>query len=95
MTTKRAALAIPAVPGKGGTTSIIIDGADLTNACRALTLRSQVGHITTLTLDLLLLEGIEVDGETITVIPTATRDALIALGWTPPGEAGDEQRDVR
>ena len=61
-----------------------VNGVDVAPGCRGYTLRAEVGEMPTLTLDLPLLEGAEVDGDVQVLIPEATRQTLIALGWTPP-----------
>lgn len=66
------------------TSVITVDGVPLTGVRRA-TFVTEVGHLPTLTLDLLLHEA-EVDGETVVTVPPATAATLIALGWTPPGQ---------
>lgn len=63
---------------------IKIDGVDLSHATRGVRLTSQVGSLTELELDLVVLT--EVTADVRVAIPQATRDALTELGWTPPEE---------
>ena len=80
-------LAITAqAPGERST--ITIDGHDISNALTGLTLEIGVGKVPTATLDLLLIDTTEYqDAETRILIPEATRDTLVALGWTPPEQS--------
>lgn len=66
-------------PGSG---VIALDGEAL-NGVRGLDLSATAGEIPSLTVELLVNE-VEVDGEMTVTVPDATREALIALGWTPP-----------
>lgn len=66
-------------PGSG---VIALDGEAL-NGVRGLDLSAAAGEIPSLTVELLVNE-VEVDGEMTVAVPDATREALIALGWTPP-----------
>jgi len=52
---------------------------------RKLVLDAGVGVRPRLTVELLVHE-IEVDGKTEVTVPVKTREALVALGWTPPPE---------
>jgi hypothetical protein len=65
-----------------------VDGQDVANGLRGYTLRSKAGHMPTLELDLRVFDT-EVDGEARVVVPAGTREALIKLGWTPPGGSAD------
>lgn len=70
--------------------SIVVDGQDLANVTRAFTLRSRVGDIPVLTVELQLVAGAELDAAGVVVsLGPETRAALIALGWTPPAEPVD------
>ena len=71
-----------------GASQIVVDGKDLANGCRAIQLNGEAADLPKLTLDLLLSE-ITFDGQVRAWIPDGTREALIALGWTPPAEDGD------
>jgi hypothetical protein len=70
-----------------GTAEVLLNGQDIANALTGLTLDMGVGKVPTATLDLLLIDTTKVqDAETRIFIPDATREALLALGWTPPTE---------
>lgn len=71
-------------PGHG---RIVLDGHDVSGAVRGFQITAGVGDITRLVLDLNVLDVTRLDSEqTEIMIPDATRDALIALGWTPPAQ---------
>lgn len=74
--------------GTDGNEVIRLDDARIEHAVRGLTLYAEVGEPTRLHLDLLLRDGVHLDGDVTVTVPSATRDALIALGWTPPPDAG-------
>lgn len=67
----------------GANSTIEVGGHDLSKAVRALAVTAEVGQVPALSLDLVICDG-EVEGEVVVTIPEATRDALVALGWTPP-----------
>lgn len=65
---------------------IALDGHDVSSAVRGFRITA-IGEVTRLELDLNVLDVTRIDSEqTEIVIPDATREALIALGWTPPVE---------
>jgi hypothetical protein len=72
--------------GTPGDTTVRVDGHELTDAVRALSIDAVAGARARLTLDL-LVHPIEVDGEMTVGLPGQTYAALIALGWTPPATA--------
>lgn len=78
-----------------GTAEILLNGQDIASALTDLTLTMGVGKVPTATLDLLLIDTTQIqDAETRILIPDATRDLLVTLGWTPPGEkAAPEPED--
>lgn len=80
MAAQKANLALTAV---GGT--VEVDGHDVTRGVQGLTLTAKAGHRPTLTLDMLVNE-VELDGETTVTVPEQTAQALTALGWTAPGD---------
>lgn len=69
---------------QGWNSTIEVDGHDISAAARAFRLDADVHGIPQLVVDLVVLESSTVSGEATVVIPEATREALIALGWTPP-----------
>lgn len=78
-----------AATGYGST--VTLDGQDISHALTGLTLNLGVGRASIATLDLLLIDITEVkDAQTRILVPDATRDALTALGWTPPADPRDE-----
>lgn len=68
-------------PGGFGS-EIEVDGQRIPHV-RSVHLDAKVMELPSLTLDLLLHE-VEIDGVMNVTVPDETRDALIALGWTPP-----------
>lgn len=68
---------------------VILDGADIANGIDGLTITMHAGQPTSVELSIPIIDVTEVqDAETRILVPDATRDALIALGWTPPTEEG-------
>lgn len=74
------------VSGHGRDGRVVLDGHDVTNGVRGFVLRAGVDCVTELELDVVAADGATFDGEVRLVIPESTRDALVALGWTPPEE---------
>lgn len=69
--------------GLGG--RVVVNGMDISSTVRGLKWESEVGSVPRMTLDLRLFDVTTVGSpETEIFLPTETRDALIALGWTPP-----------
>jgi ABC-type phosphate transport system permease subunit len=64
---------------------LALDDKELSNAVNGFTLTSQAGQASVLELDIVPYLT-TVTAEVTVTIPAATREALIALGWTPPGE---------
>lgn len=71
--------------GSDGAAAVEVNGVNVANAVRSLNLHARPRE-QELTLHLHVDETV-VDGEATVVVPQATRDALVALGWTPPEEA--------
>lgn len=70
-----------------GRGTVEVGGVDLARAVQGLNLSAEAGSPPVLTLDLRLIELSQFESdETVIHIPAATRDALVALGWTPPAE---------
>lgn len=70
-----------------GRGTVEVGGVDVTRAVQGLVLSAEDGSMPVLTLDLRLVELSQLESnETVVHIPTATHEALVALGWTPPEE---------
>lgn len=68
-----------------GIGTIMVDGQNIANGCVGMALDLEPNRIPRIQLDLRIYEHAElVLADPIITIPDATRDALIALGWTPP-----------
>lgn len=64
---------------------LVIGGQDISAAVRAFVVRGGVHELPTLELDLLVHDVTRLgSAEMEILVSDATRDALIALGWTPP-----------
>ena len=68
-----------------GCGKIEIDGHDVADTVHGLTLKSEVGHVPQLVLDLVIHTG-DIDGQAHVNIPADTAAALVDLGWTPPDD---------
>lgn len=67
---------------------VLVDGTDLADACRGYTLRATVNEVPQLTLELDVVDqAAAVSGEAVVDVSDATRQLLVELGWTPPGQA--------
>ncbi|MBB4700098.1 hypothetical protein [Sphaerisporangium siamense] len=66
---------------------IEVDGKNA-KGIRGFTVQGTVNDWPTATLDVILFEA-EIDGKAYVDVPEKTRDTLIALGWTPPGEPSE------
>jgi hypothetical protein len=71
-----------------GRGEILVDGEPL-RGVTGFELRGNVGQTERLTVDLLMLQGAEVETEATVTIPDKTRDSLVRLGWTPPPNDAD------
>jgi hypothetical protein len=66
--------------------TIEINGRDIGPAVRAVTVHAKAGHLTVVELDLLVGAATRADlADVLVTVPPAVHDALVALGWTPPG----------
>lgn len=66
---------------------VSIDGHDISNAVRSIRFDGEAGMRPRVTLDLHIRDVTTVSSkDTELLIPDATREALITLGWTPPTE---------
>lgn len=68
----------------GHNTVTEVDGHDVSAAVRRVTVVMAANDINTVELDLVVFDGVEIDGKAKVALPAATRAALVALGWTPP-----------
>lgn len=67
--------------GKG---TIEVDGNDLSSSARGCTLKLAAGTVPVLTVDLLLWDDVDAEGEAVVLVPDKTGAVLTALGWAPP-----------
>ncbi len=72
----------------GMASAIEIDGHKLPGVHK-VAVTAAATELTTLTIDLSAYE-IEIDGVMQLLLPSSTRESLIALGWTPPADEGGE-----
>lgn len=79
--TRTARIALDAIGGG----RVEVDGHDITDTVRELTLQAGVGRIPQLVLDL-RIHNAETEAEVVAHIPADTAATLVALGWTPPDE---------
>lgn len=70
---------------RSGYGPIVLDGTDVSTGAAGITLHAKPGHVPTLTVDVVLLDGAGISAEADVVVPAETHDTLVALGWTPPG----------
>jgi hypothetical protein len=78
-------------PGKlhitsdGVASRVRLDGEDISRALVGVRLNLGVGVLPQATLDV-LVHDLTTETEGQVVLPEATRDLLVRLGWTPPAE---------
>ncbi|MBN6054531.1 hypothetical protein JYK22_21495, partial [Nonomuraea sp. RK-328] len=81
--------------GERGSYQVALDGHDLSRALRSLTIEVNSRNAGTRVVAELKIDAVEVtslgarDPQFMLSMPDEAREALIALGWTPP--AGDDQ----
>jgi hypothetical protein len=64
---------------------VIVDGLDLANAVQAITWQSDARSCPRMELELRIIDVTKLSSkDTEILIPDATAEALIALGWAPP-----------
>ena len=61
-----------------------LDGVNVADSLTSLTLRLEADCLPTAVLDIMLLDVSTMSEDPAYLIPAATRDLLVALGWTPP-----------
>lgn len=77
-----------------GSHQLLVDGHDISNGVRSLRLSLGPGEIPSVELELGIVEIDRMESEQADLyIPDFTREALIALGWTPPAEASAVPED--
>ena len=74
--------------GASGTGKVLVDGQDVSNAIRGVTIRAAVGEMTTAELDVIAPAGITFDGPARITITPEVRAIMLAAGWTPPTDDG-------
>lgn len=74
---------------------LLLDGYDASGATRGFTLRSDVGDFTTVTLDLVVLHGADLDLQGQVLIPAPVAALLVEFGWTPPPGAEERGGAIR
>jgi hypothetical protein len=67
---------------------IELDGTDVSNAVKGLTLTMKPGQLPTAVLEIPVVDLSSEPGEANVHISDATRDLLVQIGWTPPTEGG-------
>lgn len=73
--------------GLPGGTAVRLDDQDIVRDLRGLTLTMGVDRVPVVELDVSVFEGVGLELEDVQVyIPESTRELLVRLGWTPPGE---------
>jgi hypothetical protein len=72
--------------GLPGDTQIELDGQDIASAVTGLSLRVGTYGLPEVTLEVVLHELDTVLETPLVILPDATRDLLVRLGWTPPAE---------
>lgn len=84
---------ITITPGepKPGFARIELDGHDIGNAVTHASVRFRPGDLPNVTLGLAAELG-PIDGDAQVWLPPETREALIALGWTPPAQPESEAK---
>lgn len=80
------------IKGAGYDGHILINGHDVTHQTRSVTIKSAVGEVTQVTLDLVVLDSTRIQSDhTEVFIPADTAELLVKAGWTPP-DAGNPAR---
>lgn len=74
---------------------VVVGGADLSDVVGGAAVHTAVGSVTDVTLDLTAV-SVQLDADVAQVEVTPdVRDALVALGWTPPGAHALDRGPVR
>lgn len=77
---------------EGSRGRVVIDGNDISKGVRGFSVRGGVGEVTSLELDLNLIDVTRVSStSTEILISDGASEALIAMGWKPPDLEGSEK----
>lgn len=80
----KARVVLPAIAGTPGSV-IELDGQDIRNAVRRLSMDLAPGELTVLRLDLAVRDGLSFEGDVRRIeVPEETAAALRRIGWLPP-----------
>ncbi|MFJ3037721.1 hypothetical protein [Streptomyces tendae] len=74
-----------AKPTDRGGWVVELDGHDISNALRGLSLNLDSSPVAEARLDV-IAEDVSTHAEVLVCLPDATKDLLVRLGWTPPAE---------
>lgn len=78
---------LPAPEWPAGDVRVVADGHDVSMALRAVDVRFEAGHLPKVVLDLAAIDVTPLAAEDAQLcIGKEVRDALLAMGWTPPEE---------
>jgi hypothetical protein len=77
------------IGGNPADVEIEVDGQRIEGGVRSLTIQSSAGCYPQISLDVATIEEVDVQGLVSVYMTSTTRDALVALGWTPPPEQID------
>lgn len=81
--------------GKGNSARVTVDGVDVSGAVTAVTVHADAWEHPRVTLELSVHDVTQISSpETELLIPESTAEALVALGWTPPAEEGQDTTDA-
>lgn len=72
-------------PENRGGWLVELDGHDISHALTGLRLSLDSGPVGEVRLDV-IAEELETHSDVIVLLPDATKDLLVRLGWTPPAE---------
>ncbi len=64
--------------------TLVVDGKDLSNSARAVTITAEAMAWPQVTLDLVVTKGAQYEGRAIVRLAPDVEEILIGLGWTPP-----------
>lgn len=64
-----------------------VDGQDIVNGVRSLVVEASAGNVPTVTVNLVAIEGVEVEGEARVYLSAHSVRLLAEFGWWPPEDA--------